>query len=120
MSEPNCPKCQLPIDHGAWHCDGCGHEFSQDIEGVRSRLQHEVAASRRGIWVTLLVDIALTGGVVYLATLGFFYISVPLAVTVVGSIGYAFHRRSVAREHLSEFTRRHAPLPTATARSASA
>lgn len=115
MSEAGCPRCQLPIDHGAWHCDGCGHEFSQDIEAVRARLEREVVRSGRAIWLTLLVDLALIGGVVYLATIGFLFISVPLVGTVIGSIGYALHRRTVAREHLRSFTRRHAPLPTARA-----
>ena len=62
------------------------------------------------------VDALLVTVVVYLATLGFIYISVPLGVAVVGSIGFALHRRSVAAEQLSEFNRRHARLPTATAR----
>ena len=59
MDEPNCPKCQLPREHGA---------------------------------------------------------SVPLALAVLGSIGDAIHRISVAREHVTSFDRRHAPLPVAIVR----
>jgi hypothetical protein len=117
VAENSCPKCQLPKDDGAWQCDGCGYEFDQNIEAVRSRLLRQVDRTRRAVWIALLVDVVLVGGVVVLAMNGFYYISVPLALTVIGTIGSALHRRTVAREHLSSFKRRHAELPVATARS---
>jgi hypothetical protein len=110
-----CPKCFLPREVGAWQCDGCGYEFSQDVEAVRAALQRQVASSRTALWVSLGVGIAVIGGLVYLATIGFIYVSVPLMLAAVGSIGHAVHRRSVSREHLESFNRRHAPLPKATA-----
>jgi hypothetical protein len=113
VSDANCPKCQLPKDEGAWHCDGCGYEFSQNYDLVRSTLQAEVARSKRTLVVTLLVDSVLVGVVIYLATRGFIYISASLGVAVIGSIGHALHRMSVMREHLSSFDRRHPSLPAA-------
>ena len=106
-----CPKCFLPREPGAWHCDGCGFEFSQDIEGVRAALQAEVRASRTGLWVALGVAVAVIAGLVYLVTIGFIYISVGLLVVAIGGVGHAVHRRSVAREHLYTFTRRHPAVP---------
>ena len=79
-----CPKCFLPTEDGAWQCDGCGH-----------------------------VGLAIIGGLVYLATLGYIYISVGLMLAVVGSIGHAIHKLSVLRGHLRLLDRRHVPLPAA-------
>lgn len=71
-------------------------------------------------WLTLIGGVGLAGGVVYLATQGFLYISVPLLLAVVGSIGHAAHKISVLRDHLRSLDRRHAPLPRATAHRAPA
>lgn len=109
-----CPRCYLPKDDSAWQCDGCGFEFSQDFEAVRSDLQAQLRTSRIVLWVTLLVDVALVGGVVYLATHGWIYISVPLVLTAFGATGHAVHRISVLREHLRSLDRRHVRLPDAT------
>jgi len=110
-----CPKCFLPKEETAWQCDGCGYEFSRDFESVRSTLQAQLRTSRISFWVTLLVGLGIIGGLVYLATLGFIYISVPLMLAVLGSIGHGVHKVSVVREHLRSLDRRHAPLPKATA-----
>jgi hypothetical protein len=110
-----CPKCFLPKEEGAWQCDGCGHEFSRDFATVRSELQAQLGASRTSFWVTLIGGLAILGGLVYLATLGFIYISVPLMLAVVGGIGHAVHKVSVLRGHLRSLDRRHVPLPKATA-----
>ena len=110
-----CPKCNLPKDDGAWQCDGCGYAFRQDFENVRSELQAQIRTSRIVFWVTLLVGLGVIGGLVYLATLGFIYISVPLMLAVVGSIGAAVHKLSILRDHLRSLDRRHVPLPKATA-----
>jgi hypothetical protein len=109
-----CPKCFLPRDEGAWQCDGCGFQFSQDIEAVRAALKTQARNSRLAVWWTLIAGAAVVGGVAYLVTLGYIYISVPLALAVVGSIGHAFHRRSAMQEHLRTFERRYAQLPKAT------
>jgi hypothetical protein len=114
VSEADCPKCQLPKDDGAWHCDGCGHEFSQDYEAVRSRLRAELARCKRTLVVTGLVGAVVVGIVIYLATRRFFYISVPLGLAVFGSVGHALHRISVMRGHVRSFERRRPPLPAAT------
>ena len=112
----DCPKCHLPKeDDSAWQCDGCGYEFSQDFEGVRSSLRAQLKKRRTVLWVTVLVNLGLLGGIVFLAMNGFIYISVPLLLAVVGSTGNAAHRISVVREHLRSLDRRHVPLPKATA-----
>ncbi|HWO17289.1 MAG TPA: hypothetical protein VNO30_00875 [Kofleriaceae bacterium] len=115
MSMTECPKCFLPKEENAWQCDGCGYEFSQDYEGVRATLQAQLRTSRIAFWVTLSVGLGIVGGLVYLATLGFIYISVTLMLAIVGGIGHAAYKISVLREHLRSFDRRHPPLPKATA-----
>jgi hypothetical protein len=110
-----CPKCHLPREDSAWQCDGCGYEFSQDFEGVRSALRAQLRTRRIAFWLTLIVGFGIVGGVVYLATHGLIYISVPLLLAVVGSIGHAAHKISVVRGHLRSLDRRHVPLPRATA-----
>lgn len=112
-----CPKCHLPQEESAWQCDGCGHEFSKDFDAVRSRLQAQLRSSRITLWMTLLVDLVIVGGVVYMVTHGFIYISVPLVLAAMGATGHAAHRISVLREHLRALDRRHVPLPKATVRS---
>jgi hypothetical protein len=114
MSPAECPKCYLPKEDSAWQCDGCGYEFSQDFENVRSRLRAQLTRSRIVFWLTLIVDVGIVGGVVYLAMHGFVYISVPLMLAAVGFIGSTAHRISVLREHLRSLDRRHVPLPKAT------
>lgn len=110
-----CPKCYLPKEDSAWQCDGCGYEFSQDFENVRSALQAQLRTSRIVFWLTLIVGLGIVGGLVYLATHGWIYISVPLMLAVVGSIGHAAHKISVLRGHLRSLDRRHVSLPKATA-----
>lgn len=66
-------------------------------------------------WLTLIVGFGIVGGVVYLGLLGWIYISVPLMLAVVGSIGHAAHKISVLREHSRSLDRRHVSLPKATA-----
>ena len=110
-----CPKCFLPREEGAWQCDGCGHEFSQDLVRVRAALQEQVRRSRISLAVTLIVGLGIIGGLVYLATRGFLYISIPLVLAVLGGVGHAVHRISVSREHLRSFDRRHVALPKAIA-----
>jgi hypothetical protein len=109
-----CPKCHLPKEDSAWQCDGCGYEFSQDFENVRSGLRAQLRASRIVFWLTVIVDLGIVGVVVYLATHGWIYISVPLMLAVVGSIGHAAHKISVLRGHLRSLDRRHVRLPKAT------
>lgn len=109
-----CPKCNLPRDDTAWQCDGCGHEFSQDFEGVRSSLRAQLKQRRTALWVTVLANVALVGAIVFLALNGFIYVSLPLLLAVVGTTANAAHKLSVVREHLSSFDRRHAPRPRAT------
>jgi hypothetical protein len=113
VSDAACPKCQLPIDDGAWYCDGCGHEFSTDYERVRATLGAELARSRRTLVVNIVVACVVAGVLVYVAMLGLIYIAVPLGVAVLGSIGHAVHRISVMREHVRTFARKHPPLPVA-------
>ena len=110
----DCPKCYLPKDDSAWQCDGCGYEFSQDFDSVRSSLQAQLKTRRAVFWLTVLVNLGIVGGIVFLATHGWIYISVPLVLAVVGSTGHAAHRISVVREHLRLLDRRHVPLPKAT------
>jgi hypothetical protein len=116
VSTTDCPKCYLPKEESAWYCDGCGHEFTQDFESVRSGLQAELRATRTRLWLTLIASLALVGVVVYLAMQGWIYLSVPLALGVVGSIGHAAHKISVLRGHLQALDRRHVRLPKATIR----
>jgi hypothetical protein len=116
MSE-ECPKCHLPKDDSAWQCDGCGYEFSKDYEAVRADLGAKLASARTAVWLTLLLGLAITGGIVYLATRGWIYISIPLALAVIGWVGHAVHRVSVLRGHLSSLDRRHVPLPKASVHS---
>jgi len=111
----DCPKCYLPKDDSAWQCDGCGYEFSQDFEGVRSSLRAQLKTRRTVFWLTVLVNLGMVGGIVFLAMYGLIYISVPLLLAVIGSTGHAAHRISVVREHLRSLDRRHVPLPKATA-----
>jgi hypothetical protein len=111
-----CPKCYLPKEDSAWQCDGCGYTFDRDFDGVRSALQAKLRTARIVLVLTVLFDFAIVGGVVYLATHGWIYISVPLVVTALGSTGHAAHRISVLRAHLRSLDRRHVPLPKATAR----
>jgi len=111
----DCPKCYLPKDDSAWQCDGCGYEFSQDFEGVRSSLRAQLKTRRTVFWLTVLVNLGMVGGIVFLAMQGWIYISVPLLLAVIGSTGHAAHRISVVREHLRSLDRRHVPLPKATA-----
>jgi hypothetical protein len=108
-----CPKCFLPREEGAWQCDGCGFQFEQNIEAVRAALNTQARNSRLAVWWTLLVCLGAVGGVAYLASIGYIYISIPLLLAVVGSVGHAFHRRSVMQEHLRTFERRYAQLPKA-------
>jgi hypothetical protein len=110
-----CPKCHLPTEEDAWQCDGCGYTFRQDYAVVRSELQAKLKTSRTIFWVTLLGSFGLAGLLVYLALQGFTYISVPLAIALVGGIGHAAHRTSRLRDHLRSLDRRHVPLPAATA-----
>lgn len=84
---------------------------------MRSTLQAQLRASRITFGVTLLVDLALVGAVVYMATRGWIYISVPLMLAALGATGHAGHKISVLREHLRSLDRRHVPLPKATVRS---
>lgn len=95
-------------------CDGCGQVFDADLASARVGLQAELARRRRALVVTLLVALAIGGVIAYLAIRGWIYISVPVMLGVVGSIGRAVHRISVVRGHLRELDRRHVPLPTAT------
>lgn len=81
---------------------------------MRSALRAQLRTSRIVFWLTLIVDVGIVGGVVYLATHGWIYISVPLMLAVVGSIGHAAHRISVLRGHLRSLDRRHVRLPKAT------
>jgi hypothetical protein len=111
-----CPKCHLPKEESAWQCDGCGYAFRQDFDAVRTELRAQLKTSRAMFWATVAGGVAIIGFVVFLATKGFFYISVPLLLAVVGGIGHAVHRTSVLREHLESLDRRHTPLPQATAR----
>jgi hypothetical protein len=111
----DCPRCYLPREDSAWQCDGCGYEFSQDFEAVRASLRAELKKRRTAFGLTMLVNLGLVGGVVFLALHGWIYISVPLLLAVIGSTGHAAHRISVVREHLRSLDRRHVPLPTATA-----
>jgi len=111
----DCPKCYLPKDDSAWQCDGCGYEISQDFEGVRSSLRAQLKTRRTVFWLTVLVNLGMVGGIVFLAMYGWIYISVPLLLAVIGSTGHAAHRISVVREHLRSLDRRHVPLPKATA-----
>lgn len=108
-----CPQCMLPLDEGAWQCDGCGHVFSTDFPAVRSRLSAELTAARTLLVVTIGVGVVILGAVVYLATLGMYVVSVPLALAIVGSIGAAAHKHAVGRERVRELDRRHRPLPAA-------
>lgn len=116
VSETDCPKCHLPKEDSAWQCDGCGYEFSRDFALVRSNLQAELARARTTFRVTVLVGLGIAGGIVYLATRGWIYISVPLLFVLIGAVGHAAHRISVLRGHLRLLDRRHVPLPTATVR----
>jgi len=70
--------------------------------------------ARIGLWLSLVVGLGIIGGVVYMMTRGWFYISVPLLLAVVGSIGHAAHRVRILCGHLSSLDRRHVPLPKAT------
>ena len=115
MSEPACPKCFLPKDDSAWQCDGCGFAFRTDFDNVRRELQAELRKSRITLWLTIGLGLGIVGGLVYLMTRGFLYVSVPLMLAVVGWTGHAFHRVSVLKDHLASLNRRHVPLPTATA-----
>jgi hypothetical protein len=115
VSTMECHRCYLPKEDSAWQCDGCGHEFSQDFEGVRSALRAQLRTSRIVFWVTLIVSFGVVGVVVYLAMHGWIYISVPLMLAAVGSIGHAAHKISVLRDHLRSLDRRHVSLPKATA-----
>ena len=108
-----CPQCYLPRDDSAWQCDGCGYEFSQDVEGVRSSLQAQLKQRRTALLVTVLANVGLVGGIVFLAMNGFIYVSLPLLLAVVGTTVNAAHKITVVREHLRSFDRRHAPLPKA-------
>jgi hypothetical protein len=110
-----CPECHLPKEDNAWQCDGCGYEFSQDFESVRSALRAQLRTSRIVFWLTLIVGFGIVGGLVYLATHGWIYVSVPLMLAVVGSVGHAAHKLSVLRGHLRSLDRRHVSLPKATA-----
>lgn len=110
-----CPKCFLPREDSAWQCDGCGHEFSQDYEAVRSSLQAKLRSRRIAFWITVLVNLGIVGGIVVMALHGWLYISVPLMLAVVGTTGNAAHKISVVRDHLRSLDRRHVPLPRATA-----
>jgi hypothetical protein len=110
-----CPRCHLPKEDSAWQCDGCGHEFRQDFDALRAELQRDLRRSRATFWLTLIGGLAIVAGLVYLATRGWLYISVPLMIAVVGAIGHANHRVSVLRGHLHLLDRRHVPLPKATA-----
>lgn len=116
----DCPRCHLPQEDVAWQCDGCGHVFERDLAAVRSRLEVELVRSRVALWVTSAISVAIAGGLVYLATLGWIYISVPLLLALVGGLSHAAHSLSVVRGHLKELDRRHVPLPIATARPDSA
>jgi hypothetical protein len=115
MSDAECPKCHLPKDDSAWQCDGCGYAFRQDFDNVRTELQAELRRARITVWLTIVLGLAIVGGLVYLATRGFLYVSVPLLLAVVGWTGHAVHRVSVLRDHLESLNRRHVPLPKATA-----
>jgi hypothetical protein len=88
----DCPKCYLPREDTAWQCDGCGYEFSQDFENVRSSLRAQLKTRRTVFWLTVLVNLGIVGGIVFLATHGWIYISVPLMLAVVGSTGHTAHR----------------------------
>lgn len=115
MAQTACPKCHLPKDDSAWQCDGCGYAFRTDFPQVRAELQTALRKSRVAFWLTVVLDLALAGGVIYLAMHGWYYICVGLAIAAFGWTGHAVHRISVLRDHLASLDRRHAPLPTATA-----
>jgi hypothetical protein len=108
-----CPKCHLPQEQSAWQCDGCGFEFRTDYDEVRSSLQAQVRRSRIVFWTMLLVDLGIVGGSVYLITLGWIYISLPLVLGALGLTINAVRRIAILREHLYSLDRRHVPVPTA-------
>lgn len=62
----------------------------------------------------MVVDLAIAGGSVYLATRGWLYVSVPLVLGAVGFTAQTARTIAILREHLSSLDRRHVPLPTAT------
>ena len=113
-----CPKCSLPKEEYAWQCDGCGTEFRQDYDTVRAELRAQLQRGRVRFWVALAVSLAIVGGLVYLAMHGAIFVSVPLAVGIVGYLHHAASKISIVRGHLELLERRHPSLPTATARSA--
>lgn len=108
-----CPNCFLPKEESAWQCDGCGMAFRTDLATVRDELQASLRSGRVALVVTLLVSVAVVVGLVVLAMHGFYYVSVPLALAIVGAIGHRMHQQSVLREHLRELDRRHVALPVA-------
>ncbi len=95
-----CPRCNLPKEELAWQCDGCGYAFRKDFDAVRSELQAALKTARVRLWVSVLVGVVIGAVIVLLAMHGFIYISVPVALAVVASIGSAAHRISVVRDHL--------------------
>ena len=79
------------------------------------RLSRAVCPSDRTAKKLAIVGFRIVGGLVYLAMHGWIYISVPLMLAIVGSIGHAAHKISVLRDHLRSLDRRHVSLPKATA-----
>ena len=110
-----CPKCFLPREDHAWQCDGCGTEFRQDYDTVRAELRAQLQRGRARFWVGTAVSCAIVGGLVYLALHGAIFVSVPLAVGIVGYLHHAASKISVVRGHLELLERRHSALPRATA-----
>jgi len=113
VSATECPKCHLPRDDDAWQCDGCGYEFRQDFDQLRSELRAQLATSRIMFVVAVVIDVMFAVAIVWLAMLGWIYISMPLVLGALGFTGYRVHRMSVLRDRLRSLDRRHVPLPKA-------
>jgi hypothetical protein len=110
-----CPRCFLPKDDDAWACDGCGYEFRKDYDQLRLDLRARLRGARRTLLLTLLADVGITAALIYFATLGYYYVDLPLVVALIGGTGHALHRISVVRGHLEALEQRHRQLPAATA-----
>lgn len=114
MTPTACPTCFLPVDDpSAWQCDGCGYQFDRNYEQVQARLRGQLRTARTVFWATLVFDIGIAAGTVYLASQGFIVVLGGLIVAAVGLTARAAYRISQLKEHLAAVDRRLESMPKA-------
>jgi hypothetical protein len=66
--------CHRVNDALAWQCD-CGYEFGQSVDKVLELLRGQRTNARIALWIVVVLDVAMLGGIAYAAMHGVFVFS---------------------------------------------